>query len=140
MRNMALLIIVAVIAACGVFQPAFENYVEEEAEPTGPASADTECGAAALAIFTEQVGTPADSGCAKAGCHASGSSGATKFPLAAAAYDENRSTFYTYTGLDDGKLTAKISSASHGGGDQSATLPKANISAWLDKEAECAAL
>ena len=126
------LAIVTMAGSCGISKP---DYVKYPA-PTTPTSqgntTSAEC-VAALKAFTDNLGTAAGSTCL--GCHSSTTiKGAN---LKAGDDTANRAVFKSYTGSDPNTLFSKISAKTHGGGDQSASMPLAKITTWTDAEAKC---
>lgn len=128
------LAIVIMAGSCGISKPDYVKYTAPTT-PTSPTnSTSPEC-VAALKAFTDNLGTAVGSTCASASCHA-----LTKIKdanLKGGDDTTNRTVLKSYTGSDPNTLFTKISSKTHGGGDQSATLPLAKITTWTDAEAKC---
>ncbi len=137
--------IIVITAACGLTDPEYVDYEEENAsgEAGGGESGATdetseEC-QAALTAYTDNLAGPVDSGCAISGCH-------TTTPIAGEVLSQgndsaNRAALLAYDNTADGsKLYNKIAlleGNSHSGGDKSASLTDTAIRAWKEAEASC---
>ena len=119
----------AAVSGCGLFEPEYERYAAEVVE-----TPDDPCVTAALAEFAVQIAPAIDNTCASSTCHALTSVAGKQ--LVVGDNKINRTQMLAYTGSDANVLFDKISlnGKSHSGSDQSASLPKANIEAWLAKE------
>jgi hypothetical protein len=125
------------VLGCGISQPKYINYTDDgTGTAPGTVTSSAEC-IAAQAAFDAQVEPAIKSTCAKAGCHLTQTVAGGLLSVDNTA--ANRTRLKAYSGGDVDTLFNKISlkAGSHGGGDVSTNLPKANISAWLDKEAAC---
>ena len=86
------------------------------------------------------VATPAKTICAS--CHSATPIGGQK--LSSNSDSQNRQILLAYIKAKSGGscdasiLSAKISSSTHGGGNQSGVMPESLINQWIDKEKACA--
>ena len=117
--------------SCGISKPRYIEYEDEQ--PTGAAGAGEEGGTPddAVALFTANVQPVISNTCGSSTCHGGGTAGSLKFVIGDEANREALKAFST----DAQVIFDKISSASHGGGDQSANLPLAVLQEWLTAEA-----
>jgi hypothetical protein len=146
--------------SCGISQPKYIDYDPESATETtvatgtdtttdsstttdpdgaaeaGDAGETAEC-AAARTTFETTIQPKVVASCAIAGCHAVQPISGTALSATDAAV--NRAQLKAYAAGAAETLFNKLSgsSVSHGGGDQSAALPLADISAWIEQEAAC---
>jgi hypothetical protein len=118
-----------ICASCGISN---SEYIDYRVEPT--ATPATEC-PAALTAFTGNIASAVDGTCAGSSCH--GSKRGALGELVSGQNAANRTAMLKYTDPDGTTMFTKISSASHGGKDQSKALPLANIQAWRTAEAAC---
>jgi hypothetical protein len=128
---------ILVASGCGLTEAKYIDYSDDEGASDGGDDGATEC-PDAEAAFASQVQPVVKSTCATAACHKITTiAGKTLSPDDAT---NNRAQLKAYTGTTSDKIINKIglkTTPQHGGGDQSAALPKANVDAWLAKEATC---
>lgn len=101
----------------------------ENSDPT-----DKEC--PPETIFLSQIQPGIAKSCGQGTCHGGGAGGLTL----AAANDQapaNRTALYDFDPTSAAIFNKISSSSTHGGGDRSADLPKANIDAWIAAEDAC---
>ncbi len=112
--------------SCGISKPRYIEYEDEQSTGTaeGDASAD------AIALFSANIQPVITGTCGVSGCHGTGAGG-LKF---VAGDDANRVALKNFS-TDPQVIFDKISSASHGGGNQSEKLPLAVLKEWLAAEA-----
>lgn len=119
------------IQHCGLSRP---DYVKYAPTATTAMSTSTECTAAAQA-FSDNINPAISSSCIS--CHAT--QAIREIKLVAGDIATNRQAIKAFTGTDPSTLFNKISQngQAHSGGDRSADLPLAKITAWTDIEATC---
>ncbi len=117
--------------SCGISKPRYIEYDDEQA--TGVAAADDGDNADAIALFTTKVQPVIDSTCGTSTCHGGGAAGS--LTLVIGSDEANRAALKTFSN-DAQVIFNKISSATHGGGNQSEKLPLAVLQEWLTAEAE----
>lgn len=131
---MSLSVQIFLFSACGLIDDKYESYKEE-----GPALASTECGAAALTLFTEAFSSAISPGCL--GCHGPSQAGSPAYSKLTLSedMDVNRRAIFKASKLQAESFLTKIKTpASHSGHAAAAGLALEAVSAWTDKETECA--
>ena len=129
---------ILLVGGCGISQPKYINYTDDGSGTTkGSTSAASAACNAAQAAFDAQIQPAVKSTCAKAGCHLTQTIAGAILSVDNAV--TNRTQLKAYASGSADTLFNKISlkDGTHGGGDVSTILPKANISAWIDKESAC---
>ena len=129
-----IILIVGYVISCGITDPKFIDYAEENQTPTptptSPATTDP-CVTAAVAAFTTNVDAVL-SPCYS--CHAS----VPKLPLKASSASANREAMRTWskwtTPRDGQTMVTYITSSSHPGASSAGVLSLTKLKAWLDTE------
>lgn len=136
-RHRSLLLAACLVGAvgCGLTDSKYIDY-SEDGETDGTTGGTAAC-PDAEAEFAAQMQPTLTSTCATATCHQAQTIEGKV--LSATDSAVNRAQIKAYTGTTSDKLFNKISlkGTTHSGGNLSAALPKANIDAWLAKEATC---
>ncbi|MDD9952542.1 MAG: hypothetical protein OXT67_13360 [Zetaproteobacteria bacterium] len=144
MRLLLLGIMVHTWWACGEIQPKYVPYSKSTGSTTdnstdgdNQGSSGSLCSSAsALTAYTDNVKSAVDSSCSNSSCHGAATTiGGTN--LTAEDDNTNRSTLLNYTGTTGTTLFEKISSPTHGGGDQSSNLSESAINTWVSAETNC---
>lgn len=150
MQKLRLALSVAVVAlpvillyqSCGITKPRYIEYGEQDAGTAGTEGVTGETTGTTdntttdpAAVFALKIQPAIEKSCALSSCHGAGSGGLT---LTAGQAEANRTALKEFA--DNAQtLFDKISSASHGGGDQSGNMPLADIEAWFNAESGGAA-
>lgn len=125
--------VIILYQSCGITKPRYIEYEKADGATTGVAEGiDAVDGttADALAVFNQQVQPAINKTCGGGGCHVNGAGGLT---LTVDGGDANRIALKAFS--DEAQVIFdKISSASHGGGDQSGNLSLAALQAWIAAE------
>ncbi len=133
-RNLVpLVLFIAGVSACGIIEPDYRDYTQGTPTTAPPVVETPECTAAG-AEFAAQMATPVKT-CLS--CHTATSISGKALKNGDDAV--NRAQLKAYATAAPDKLFNKISlsGTTHQGGNHSATMPKANIDAWLAKETLC---
>ena len=137
LKNLYIFILVVVVPifvlyqSCGISKPRYIEYDDDQTTGTATAG-DGGNAAAAIALFSTKVQPVIDSTCGTASCHGGGSAGS--LTLTVGGDEANRAALKTFSN-DAQVIFNKISSATHGGGNQSEKLPLAVLQEWLTAEA-----
>ena len=119
--------------SCGITKPRYIEYAGDSPPSSIDGSTNGTYGTtgSALTVFTEKVQPSITSTCGTSSCHGSGAGGLT---LTTSDVDGNRTALKSYAEDSAQKVFDKISSSSHGGGDQSAKLSLAALETWITAE------
>lgn len=140
-RRLYILVFAAVVVACGITEPQYIDYSDDDtvkdAGGSGTGSAGSPACVAALDEFSAQIEPALEKTCITSRCHVEQTIGATTMKKGDAA--GNRDGVKRFSAGSAEKFFNKLSKTGvgHGGGDQGAALPKANVDAWIAKEAAC---
>jgi hypothetical protein len=127
--------LVPAASGCGLWEPEYRDYTATGAVTAPVTTESAEC-KAALAEFTAQIEPGIDRTCVQ--CHEATTIAGTR--LIAKNATNNRKALSGYAKGSADKLYNHYSQQNgeqHGGGAQGTALPKANVDAWMTKEALC---